>query len=158
MHVKDKIPLIFGSPEDSFFNRLEAGMVFVAELRPELTGMKVVAEKLLKKNIQPVVICDNMMAFCMSRGLVGEVNLFAAQIRENVSLCRTGSLIAALSAKIHNIPVYLYKSALVSLAVSSLLEIDGINVTGQDIKTYSPVFEEVPLELISEERDDELKK
>ena len=44
---KGKIPLIFGVPDPSFFERFGAKKAFVAELRPGLEGAKVVARALL---------------------------------------------------------------------------------------------------------------
>ena len=148
MDIHERIPLIFGVPEPSFYGRLKEKRVFVAELRPALEGTKVVAKELLKRGIQPVIICDNMLAFCMKRGLVKDVSIFYTALNKNTSLCRTGSLIAALCARIHKIPVLLYKTGwIVSKTPVSLLKIGGKKVTSQDLKNYVPLLEEVPLEL-----------
>jgi methylthioribose-1-phosphate isomerase len=148
MDIHKRIPLIFGVPEPSFYDRLKEKRVFVAELRPGLEGAQVVAKELLKRGIQPVIICDNMLAFCMKRGLVKEVAIFYTALNKNVSLCRTGSLIAALCAKIHKIPVLLSKAGwIVQKRPVSILKIGGKKVTSQDLKNYVPLLEEVPLEL-----------
>lgn len=149
MLIKEKIPLVFGVPGESFFSRLKTKKIFVAELRPGLEGTKIVALATLEKGIQPVVICDNMPAFCMKQGLVKDVHIFYNMLKKNFSLCRTGSLSTALCAKIHSIPVYLGKGAAVSLKPASLHKIDGKQVTSADIKTYVPLLEKVPLKLIS---------
>jgi methylthioribose-1-phosphate isomerase len=150
--IKEKIPLVFGVPGESFFNRLETKKIFVAELRPGLEGLKVAALSALEKGIQPVVICDNMLAFCMKQGLVKNVYIFYNILKKDFSLCRTGSLSAALCAKMHGIPVYLGKGAAVSLKPASLHKIDGKQVTSGDIKTCVPLMEKVPLGLISKVR------
>ena len=148
MQINKKIPLIFGVPDASFYNSLNEKKVFVAELRPGLEGMKIVASRLLEKHIQPVIICDNMMAFCMQRGFVKKVFIFSQTGAQKKNICRTGSLIAALAAKKHKIPVYLFKTKAVLLKASSLLKINGQKVTSAHIKTYVPLLEEVPGALV----------
>ena len=148
MFIKEKMPLIFGLPSEVFLDSLKEKRVFVAELRPDLLGMKPLAEELLKKRIQPVVICDNMVAFCMERGLVSAAHIFCEAKNEKTGLCRTGSLIVALCAQYHHIPVYLHQARAAKNKQSSLLKIAGMKVTAQNIKTYVPFLEEVPLELV----------
>ncbi len=148
MPVNKRIPLIFGVPQTSFFDGLKVKKAFVAELRPGLEGIKIVAGELLKRHIQPVVICDNMLAFCMGRGLVKDVHIFCNAVNKSSSLCRTGSLIAALCAKRHKIPVYLYPAANLFPQPVPLHKINGMRVTSSAIKTYVPLFEEVPLTLV----------
>jgi methylthioribose-1-phosphate isomerase len=189
MQINDKIPLIFGVPDVSFYETLKEKKVFVAELRPALEGMNVVAPVLLKNKITPVLICDNMLGFCMKQGLVSKVFIFTplekaavlkrgllpleadgdskppsvhtvrelrsltgfthAVSRDSV-LCRTGSLIAALLAQEHKIPVYLFKAKTLSVSrQASLLKIGNKKVTVSSIKTYVPLFEEVPEILIA---------
>jgi translation initiation factor 2B subunit (eIF-2B alpha/beta/delta family) len=149
MDVKEKIPLVFGVPGKKFFDHFSAPEAFVAELRPGLEGIKKTAAGLLKKGIQPVIICDNMMAFCMERGRVERVIIFASSISKKSARCRTGSLIAALCAKAHGIPVVVYRSAPLKKA-GSLLKIAGQPVTSGRMKTFVPTDELVPLEYITE--------
>ncbi len=149
MQIKQKMPLIFGVPDAAFFDGLESKMVFVAELRPGLDGMTIVSKELLKRNIVPVVICDNMMAFCMRQGLVSNVNIFSSGFSKGKAICRAGSLIAALVGKMHNVPVFLSKGKKIKGKKGDLLKIAGKRVTSGNIKTYVPVTEEVSLELVS---------
>ncbi len=170
MEIKDKIPLVFGAPDGSFFETFKEKKVFVAELRPGLEGMRIVSKEFLKIGVVPVIICDNMMAFCMQRGLVGEVHIFSSSIDKEKGICRTGSLVAALCARMHNIPVYMHpvrnphKSLLnVSNGVHApqskalkgldLTKIGNDSVTIQGIRTYAPLLEEVPLSLIETGQD-----
>ena len=150
MLIKEKIPLIFGVPHKDFYKGLKAKKVFVAELRPSLEGAKKVAAELLKHRIQPIVICDNMMAFCMERKLVSIVHIFGAARRDCVVLCRTGSLVAAIAARAHHIGVVLHRAAAgAENKAQDLLRIAGRRVTSGRIKTYVPEYEEVLLELVS---------
>ncbi len=150
MLINKKIPLVFGVPRSSFFKNFKAKKVFVSELRPGLEGIKVVAKEFIKRGIKPIVICDNMLAFCMKRGLVKDVHIFCNAHNRKFALCRAGSLIAALTAKIHGIAAYLYKGAALNLKPEPLLEIEGFKVTVSGIKTYVPVIEEVPLSIVRE--------
>ncbi|MDD5137844.1 MAG: hypothetical protein PHG72_03400 [Candidatus Omnitrophica bacterium] len=155
MLIRQHIPLIFGVPQNGFYGDLKVKKTFVAELRPGLEGMTDVARELLKRRIQPVVICDNMMAFCMERKLVSVVHIFSQGRRNDVALCRTGSLAAALCARVHRIPVVLHDGVVFALPRESqaadLLKIAGIKVTSSKIKTYVPLLEEVPMGLIGPE-------
>jgi methylthioribose-1-phosphate isomerase len=141
--------LIFGVPGKKFFRGFSEGQAFVAELRPGLEGMKRTAAALLKKNVGPVIICDNMMAFCMERGLISRVHIFYQSISKKTAVCRAGSLIAALCARFHGIPVEAHRAAAVKKA-PSLLKISGQSVTSGRIKTYVPLVEAVPLEYVTE--------
>lgn len=149
MLIKQRIPIIFGVPQEDFYGGLRAERVFVAELRPGLEGMTDVAKELLKRRVQPVVICDNMMAFCMERKLVSAVHIFAHGRKKDVALCRTGSLIAAICAHAHRIPVILHGGVMpLKSKTADLLKIAGAKVTSSKIKTYVPLLEEVPMGLI----------
>ena len=150
MRIEEKIPLIFGVPPQGFLKGLKSQKAFVAEVRPELLGMTIVAKELAKYGREPVVICDNMMAFCMERGLVSAVHIFYQALNKKTALCRTGSLIAALCAKAHHIPVTLGQARVLKFKPSSLLRIGAKKVTAANIKTYVPLFEEVPLKLTKE--------
>ena len=149
MDVKEKIPLIFGVPGKKFLDGFVGGRAFVAELRPGLEGMTRTAAALLKKNVEPVIICDNMMAFCMERGLVERVHIFYQSINKKAAWCRTGSLIAALCAKAHGIAVVAHRASPIKKS-GSLLKIAGQNVTSGRMKTYVPLREAVFLEYITE--------
>jgi methylthioribose-1-phosphate isomerase len=148
MEIKDKIPLVFGVPDISFFEAFKEKEVFVAELRPGLEGMRIVSREFLKTGVVPVIICDNMMAFCMQRGLVRDVHIFSSSIDKEKGICRTGSLIAALCARMHNIPVYMHASQSKMSKGSDLTKIGNDSVTIQGIRTYAPLLEEVPLSLV----------
>lgn len=149
MHRKKKIPLVFGVPQASFFETFEGEELFVAELRPGLEGARAVARSCLKRGLRPIIICDNMLAYCMKEGLVNNVFIFYDRMGRQAALCRCGSMIAAVCAKLHNIPVSLYPSQRTARRASSLAKIAGVRVTSGSIKTYVPLQEEVPLSFIA---------
>jgi len=144
VHVDKPLPLIYGVPHKGFYKDFKPTMAFVAELRPGLGGTKVVAKELLRLRIQPVIICDNMMAHCMERGLVSSVHLFYSRLTKKKAVCRTGSLIAAICALKRQIPMQLHRGK-AGTSKGSLLKIDGKKVTVQGIKTFVPPTEDVPL-------------
>jgi methylthioribose-1-phosphate isomerase len=149
MLIKDKLPLIFGVPGSPFFKNFKAKHAFVAELRPGCEGMRAVAKEMLKNKITPVVICDNMMAFCMRQNLVAEAHIFYKNLKGNAALCRTGSLVVALCASAHNIPVFLHASDKKAVKKSDLKKINGKSVTVASLKAYAPLFEDVELTLVT---------
>jgi len=152
MEINEKIPLVFGVPDASFYASFHEAFkekkVFVAELRPGLEGMKVVSKEFLKMGVVPVVICDNMMAFCMQRGLVRDAHIFSNSRDNEKGSCRTGSLIAALCAALHHIPVYMHASQNKAPKGFDLTKIGNDSVTIQGLRTYAPLLEDVPLSLI----------
>jgi methylthioribose-1-phosphate isomerase len=152
MQVDRSLSLIYGVPTPRFYAEFREASVFVAEQRPGLDGMRVVGRELLRRRVTPVILCDNMMAFVMERGLVKDVCIFADTLDATKAECRTGSLIAALVAREHKVPVYLYNRA-GRVTTGSLLKIGGRRVTTPDLKTYVPLTEEVPLELTTEIRN-----
>ncbi|HQP92285.1 MAG TPA: hypothetical protein PLU24_06380 [Candidatus Omnitrophota bacterium] len=145
MQINEKLSLVFGIPDESFFKTFKESKVFVPELRPGLEGMQVVSKAMLKNKITPIVICDNMMAFCMKRGLVKDVHIFYKSINADSAVCRTGSLIAALCAKAHGINCFLHRESAFNNHAQDLKKIGGKNITSSSIKTYVPETEEVPL-------------
>ncbi len=149
MQINSKLPLIFGVPDKDFFKNLGDKQVFVSELRPGLEGMQAVSKECLKNKIEPVVICDNMMAFCMKSNLVKEVHIFSSHIENESAVCRTGSLIAALCAKAHGLPCILHTQSVKKAKRADLRKIGNSSVTLASIKTYVPETEEVSLRLVS---------
>ncbi len=154
VEITDSLPLVFGTPSMMFFDRFREKRAFVAELRPGLEGMKIVAKELLKRRIEPVIICDNMMAYCMKEGLVRDVHIFYYALNKTMALCRTGSLVATLCAREHGIPVYLYPSMPLWPKAGGLTHIGGKKVTHRSVKTYAPLFEEVALQQIRMSKND----
>lgn len=150
MDRKKKIPLVFGVPRPSFFDTLDGKELFVAELRPGLEGARAVAGSCLRHGLRPIIICDNMLAYCMKEGLVSRVFIFYDKMGRQAALCRCGSMIAAVSAQAHRIPVSLYPSQGTARRAFSLAKIAGVRVTLDSLKTYVPLQEEVPLTLIAE--------
>lgn len=148
MHIEEKLPLIFGVPRAPFYDKLSAKKVFVAELRPGLEGMKVVAKELLKRGVQPVMLCDNMIAYCMKNGLVREAYIFFLRRKGKDFICRTGSFIVALCSKAHSVPLYSSAARREGKKPSSLLKIGNEKVTIGTIKTYVPLLENVPCDWI----------
>jgi len=144
VHVHKPLPLVYGVPQKSFYKDFRPTMAFVAELRPGLEGTRVVAKELLRRHVQPVVICDNMMAHCMERGLVNDVHIFYGRLTKKKAVCRTGSLIAVLCALKHQIPAHLHRGR-TGRAKGSLLMLGGRKVAPRGIKTFAPPTEDVPL-------------
>ncbi|MEW6171042.1 MAG: hypothetical protein AB1472_05755 [Candidatus Omnitrophota bacterium] len=147
----DKKILIYGIPDKRFYDYLKEKKikeVFVSELRPNLEGAKLVSKELLKNKIKPILISDNMLGFCVSKNLVGEIVLFYDKIVSNKVICRTGSLVAVLLAKKHLVPISCWpakKGIKKSVHKKTLTNFLGSTIAPHDIKTYSNLEEEIPL-------------
>lgn len=109
---KNSIMLIHGFPGDFFYDFLiksgEKGKIYVTEGRPYLEGAKEVAPKLKSLGFSPVLISDNMIGYCLWKGLVEKVSLFYQALDEDGALCKVGSLVAAVCAKRQHIKTYLF--------------------------------------------------
>lgn len=147
----DKKILIYGVPDKRFYGCLKEKKIkeiFVCELRPNLEGAKLVTEELLKNKIKPILISDNMLGFCVSKNLVGEIALFYDKIVSNKVICRTGSLIAVLLAKKHLVPISCWpakKGIKKSVHKKDLIYFLDRTIAPKGVKTYSNLEEEIPL-------------
>ena len=81
--------------------------VFADETRPLLQGSRITAFELMKAGIPVTLICDNMAATVMAKGLVDAVIVGADRIAENGDTAnKIGTYGVAVLAKVHNIPFY----------------------------------------------------
>ncbi|NLD99915.1 MAG: S-methyl-5-thioribose-1-phosphate isomerase, partial [Fibrobacter sp.] len=81
--------------------------VYADETRPLLQGARITAFELQKAGIPVTLICDNMAATVMARGLVDAVIVGADRITANGDTAnKIGTYGVALLAKAHNIPFY----------------------------------------------------
>jgi len=82
--------------------------VYACETRPLLQGARLTAFELTEDNIPVTVICDNMAAWVMQRGLVQFVIVGADRIARNGDTAnKIGTYGLAVLAKSHRIPFYI---------------------------------------------------
>ncbi len=138
--------------------------VFADETRPLLQGSRLTAWELLQDKIPVTLICDNMAAHCMSKGMIDLVIVGADRIAANGdSANKIGTYSVALAAKAHNLPFYIAAPTSTidfSLANGSQIPIeerdpDEVRFFGRKrtapaaVKVYNPAFDVTPARLIT---------
>lgn len=143
--------LVHGAPTNSFYQTLKERKkksgVLVMEGRPHLEGARVVCRDLLKQNIEPTLISDNMVAYCMWKRRINEVYLFYHQVDSRGVTCKIGSLVISICAKEHKIPVYLYPAGKKRRdfgKARDLFYFNGFRVAPYGIEAYVPLTERLP--------------
>ena len=138
--------------------------VFADETRPLLQGARLTTWELMREGIDTTLICDNMAASLMSKGLIDKVFVGADRIAANGDTAnKIGTYNVAVLAKHHGIPFYV---------VAPLSTFDPNISTGKDIpieerdgdevrmlcgkftapknvKVYNPAFDVTPNKLIT---------
>jgi methylthioribose-1-phosphate isomerase len=138
--------------------------VFADETRPLLQGARITAFELQKAGIPVTLICDNMAATVMARGLVEAVIVGADRIAANGDTAnKIGTYGVALLARDHNIPFYVAApGSTFDLAVPSGKEIPieerdpaevthgfGKQTAPTGIDVFNPAFDVTPNHLIT---------
>lgn len=150
--------LLYGFPQKSFLDNLAAkgkGVSFlVPEGRPGLWGAKELAPQLVAKGWPVRIITDNMMAYCFSKGMVQKAYIFSQRDTTEGAWCPTGSLVLAIAAQAHGVPVKVSPADKVlpeSSAIDSeaLFFLAGKRIAPEGIKSYVPLVELVPWKYIT---------
>jgi methylthioribose-1-phosphate isomerase len=138
--------------------------VYVDETRPLLQGARLTAFELRQAGIPVTLICDNMAATVMARGLVDAVFVGADRIAANGDTAnKIGTYGVAVLAKAHMIPFYVaapastFDRSLASGKEIPIEERDGSEITHgfgkqtapSGIKVFNPAFDVTPSHLIS---------
>ena len=157
----------YGTALSLFFTAQDEGKhltVYVDETRPLLQGARLTAWELQQRNIETILICDNMAAQVMREGKIQAVVTGADRIAANGDAAnKIGTYGLAILAKYHSIPFYVAApSNTFDLKLESGSEIP-IEVRGADeithgfgrqtgpdeINAYNPAFDVTPAELIA---------
>jgi methylthioribose-1-phosphate isomerase len=138
--------------------------VYADETRPVLQGARLTAFELMAAGIPVTLICDNMAAVVMARGLVEAVVVGADRIAANGDTAnKIGTYGLALLAKAHAIPFYvLAPSTTFDLSLSSGREIPieerpaeeitcgfGRRTAPENVTVFNPAFDVTPSRFIS---------
>jgi methylthioribose-1-phosphate isomerase len=148
--MRQSIVLLHGVFEDSFFDMIaqrECRKVFVMEGRPSMEAARVNTKALLKRDITPTLISDNMAGFLFYHGLVKEAWLAYAITEKRGAMCFIGASVVALLAKEHNVPLFCYQGedqAQEIAAPEALKTFQGKRIAPRDTKVYAPLWEWVP--------------
>ena len=138
--------------------------VFADETRPLLQGSRLTTWELLKDKIPVTLICDNMAAHCMSKGMIDLVIVGADRIAANGdSANKIGTYSVALAAKAHNLPFYIAApTSTIDFSLTDGSEIpieerdpDEVRFFGEkrtapaEVEVYNPAFDVTPARLIT---------
>ncbi len=102
--------VLLGQPIPEAFRSLVGpnwdGRLVLTEGRPLLTGARCTAPALLQKGYHPTLISDNMVAYCMWKGMVDAAVICYWTAEATGLVCPTGALGIAMCAAYHHIPTY----------------------------------------------------
>ena len=138
--------------------------VYADETRPLLQGARLTSWELQQAGLDVTLICDDMAAALMSKGLINLVITGADRVAANGDVAnKIGTLSVAISAKYFNIPFYV-ACPFSTIDMSTLSGDDivieergenevthfGLKRTApENIKVRNPAFDVTPCELIS---------
>ncbi len=150
--LQQSMILVQGVFEESFFDMIaqrDAQKICVMEGRPGLEASKVACKELLKRDITPTVIADNMAGFLFYNGLVKEAWLAFEVTEKRGAMCHIGASIVALLAKEHQVPLFCYQgkpspSADKVAAKEAMTCFRGVPLAPKETEVYAPLWEWVP--------------
>jgi len=138
--------------------------VYADETRPLLQGARLTAWELKKNGVDVTLICDNMAASLMQKGMVDKIIVGADRIAANGDAAnKIGTYGLAVLAREHKIPFYV-------AAPSSTFDFDigtgksipieerepqevrafaGVDTALKSVKVYNPAFDVTPNKLIT---------
>lgn len=137
--------------------------VYADETRPLLQGARLTSFELHEAGIDVTLICDNMAAFIMSKGLIDLVIVGCDRVAENGDAAnKIGTMGVAILAKHFNIPFYIAcPSTTFDLNTKTgndivieerdpkeVINFAGVQTAPLDIKVRNPAFDVTPHELI----------
>jgi len=138
--------------------------VFADETRPLLQGARLTAWELMQAGVDVTLICDNMAAAVMAKGLIDAVIVGCDRVAANGDTAnKIGTYGLAVLAKAHNIPFYVAgPTSTIDIETPSGKEIPieerkpdeitcglGRRTAPLGVKTYNPAFDVTPHELIT---------
>ena len=142
--------LLHGVPESSLLDKLKARKLtacVIPEGRPDLQAAQSNSREMLKREMTPLLIADNMAGFMFYRDMIKEVWLAYQVGDDHGALCDIGALICAVLGKKHRVPVYGYPSAQKRRFIGKPKEIFSFcqkRIAPRGIKGYVPLLEWVP--------------
>ena len=128
------------------------GQFFVLEGRPNLEAARENCRMLLKSNIKPTLIADNMVGFLFIKNCVKEVRISYQTADGDGALCDIGALILGALAKRHKVPIYLYPAKTRTRFLGNpkdLVKFQGKPIAPKGARAYAPLVEWLPKKYIT---------
>ena len=138
--------------------------VYSDETRPLLQGARLTTWELAQNGVEVTLICDNMTAWVMSRGMVDCVIVGADRIARNGDVAnKIGTYGVAIAAREHEIPFYVAAPfSTIDMKLESGREIPieerkseevtclaGRRVAPEGVQVYNPAFDVTPWKYVS---------
>jgi methylthioribose-1-phosphate isomerase len=157
----------YGTALSPIYLAKERGMnikVYADETRPLLQGSRLTAYELQKSGVDVTLICDNMAATVMSKGIVDAVIVGCDRVAANGDTAnKIGTFGLSILAKHFNIPMYIAApTPTIDMGCPAGKDIpieerdrheiickDGIWTAPKDIKVFNPAFDVTPWENIT---------
>jgi methylthioribose-1-phosphate isomerase len=151
--------LLYGIPRQDSYTQLshrikngDAECILLPEMRPELFGLREIAQQLGERNIPTTLISDNMMGTFFAQGEIRRLYLYYDKIGEKGPEGICGSLLVAHLARAHGVPVEVLASGdamerPLDRNVSSFL---GHRVISEGVAAYPIENEVIPWSLLRE--------
>ncbi len=138
--------------------------VFADETRPVLQGARLTAFELMQAGVDVTLICDNMAASIMAKGLIDAVIVGTDRVAANGDVAnKIGTYSVAVLAKAHGIPFYVAcPLSTIDMSVKSGGEIPieerhedeivmgfGKRTAPKGVKVFNPAFDITPHEYVT---------
>ena len=138
--------------------------VYADETRPVLQGARLTAWELQQAGIDVTLVCDNMAAHLMSRGLVDLVIVGTDRVTANGDVVnKIGTLGVAVLAKHFGVPFYVAcpsstwdpdtatgaRVAIEQRRADEVTEVRGVRIAAPGVKVVNPAFDVTPAALVT---------
>lgn len=138
--------------------------VYADETRPLLQGARLTTWELMHEGIDTTLICDNMAAGLMAKGMIDKIFVGADRIARNGDAAnKIGTYNLAVLARYHKIPFYIVAPLstfdfslttgkdipIEERSADEVREIMGKRIAPKNVNVYNPAFDVTPNELIT---------
>lgn len=138
--------------------------VFADETRPLLQGARLTAWELTQSHIPVTLICDNMAASAMRKGMIDAVIVGTDRVARNGDFAnKIGTYGVAVLARHHGIPFYVAAPmSSIDLKIASgdeipieeraaeeIASIQGVQIAPAGVNIYNPAFDVTPAEFVT---------
>jgi methylthioribose-1-phosphate isomerase len=150
--------LVYGVPKKADLSSIARTLkvekpahVLVAEMRPGLAGLQTVAKELSERGVPVQIVSDNMMGTFFAEGAIGRLYFFYNEVGTAGPVGGCGSLLAALLARAHGVPIELIAGEAAASLDADVSTFLGRRVFADGVKIYPIEKEVVPWALFKEE-------
>ncbi len=137
--------------------------VFATETRPKLQGARLTVFELVKDEIPVTLITDNMVGYCMYKGIIDKVIVGADRVlADGHVINKIGTYTIAVLAKNHDVPFYVaapsssfdLKSKVTEVIIeerdpNEVRQVMGVQITLDEVNVFNPAFDITPPEYVT---------